>query len=369
MTTDANTKFDLASAAVVFYDEVVQLREWGTNIVHPLPRPPATSPMFIGADRDCSIRLVDRSGRVSRLHAELIRNEDTWLLRDLLSTNGVFLYGVRTTEVLLSPGDEIGIGHLTLIAESRRLIELRSYLSRLLGWDPHLIEVVDLALRSIRFTAAGRVPLVLCGEDDLVPIARSLHKRVVGGDRPFVVCDPAHCQVNDPVAWRENYDQGIPALAAAAGGTLCVRHEHLPFDFPELAAALRQPDAEVLLMVCARSTKYSARYLALPIAIPPLGERLHELDRVIEEYTRDAYVQLDVSEPSLAHEDQQWVRRHASSSIAVIEKATLRLAALRVEDNIGAAAARLGMSSIALSRWLEQRKVPMNAACACCTSN
>lgn len=289
-----------------------------------------------------------------------------WLLRDLRSTNGVFLYGVRTTEVLLAPGDEIGIGYLTLIAESRRSIELRSYMSRLLGWDPEFIELVDLALRSIRLAAAGSVPLVLCGEDDLLPIARSIHRRVLGGARPFVICDPARCQVNDPVVQRDNYDHGMPALASARGGSLCVRHERLPFDFPDVAAALRRQHPNVQLIVCARSTKYSARYLSLPISIPPLGERLHELDRLIEEYFREAYAQLDTSQPSVSREDHQWVRRHASSSIAAIEKATLRLAAIRVAGDVETAAARLGMTAIALARWLERRKFPMDAACACC---
>jgi hypothetical protein len=350
-------------------DEVVQLREWGTAVVYPLPHSPTNSPTTIGVHRDCTIRLVDRSRRVSRLHAELVRSQGMWLLRDLRSTNGVFLYGVRTTEVLLAPGDEIGIGYLTLIAESRRSIELRSYLSRLLGWDPGFIELVDLALRSIRLAAAGRMPLVLCGEDDLLPIARSLHRRLFGEDRPFVICDPARCQVNDPVVWRENYDKGMPALAAASGGSLCVRHERLPFDFPDVAAALRQPHANVQLIVCARSTKYSARYLSLPITIPPLGDRLHELDRVIQEYSREAYAQLDTSQPSLPPEDHQWVRRHASSSVAAIEKATLRLAAIRVAGDVSTAAERLGMTAIALTRWLERRKVPMGAACVCCTAD
>ena len=348
-------------------DEVVQLREWGSDTVHLLPR--ATSgPWTIGASSACQLRLVDKWRRVSRVHAELVRDQGRWLLRDLNSTNGTSLYGVRATEVWLVPGDEITIGYVTLIAESRRFIELRGYVSRLLGWDRSQLEVVDLALRSIRMAAAGRTPLVICGEDDLVPIARSLHRRVVGSSRPFVVCDPARCQINDPLR-PESYDQGMRALTAAAGGTLCVRHERLPLDYANVAAALRQPRTQVQLMVCARSTRYCARYLALPISIPPIGDRLNELDRVIEDYARDAFAQLGIHRAGLPRDDHAWIRRHASSSIPAIEKATLRLAALRISDDVSEAANRLGMPPLALARWMERRRVPMGLACSCCSAD
>lgn len=42
------------------------------------------------------------------------------------------LDGVRCSQIELEPGDEIGIGGLTLIAESRS-IELRGFSARLLG--------------------------------------------------------------------------------------------------------------------------------------------------------------------------------------------------------------------------------------------
>ena len=349
-------------------DEVVQFREWSTDQTYLLPLYP-TMRSTIGTSGGCAIQLVDPWRRISRVHAEVIHERGQLLLRDLQSKNGLWLNGARTSEVWLTPGDEITIGYVTLVAESRRSIELRSYLCRLLGWDGRLLEVVDLALRSIRMAKAGGAGIALCGEDDLVPLARSLHRRTLGNDRPFIVCDPARCQLNLNTSRPENYDLGMPALYAAVGGTLCVRHERLPFDFPAVASELRKPQTQVQLMVCARSTRHGARYFSSPIEIPTLAERVHELDRIIDEYVRDAFGHLNLALRGLPREDHAWVRRHASSSIAAIEKATLRLAALRGYDSVEAAAPRIGMTPRSLAQWLERRRVPMSPDSSCYGDN
>lgn len=65
---------------------------------------------------------------------------------------------------------------------------LRGFLEQLLGWSNE--RTVDLAIRSLKLAAEHQAALVLCGEDDLVPIAWALHRRTLGADRPFIVCDP-----------------------------------------------------------------------------------------------------------------------------------------------------------------------------------
>ena len=57
--------------------------------------------------------------------------------------------------------------------------------------------------------------------------------------------------------------------------------------------------------------------------------------------------------------DNAWVRQHASASLAEIEKATLRLIALRASRTLSAAAERLGMAPVSLSRWMERRRPPL----------
>ena len=64
--------------------------------------------VLVGRSRDCDVVLDDPN--VSRRHAELRRQGDTWMVADLGSTNGVKVNGRRVQEQPLSPGDEITLG-------------------------------------------------------------------------------------------------------------------------------------------------------------------------------------------------------------------------------------------------------------------
>jgi FHA domain len=140
----------------------------------------------MGTAGTCMFRLVDPSGLMSCEHARLERRRTGWIVRDLESKNGVRLDGARRPELLLEPGVELGIGGLTMLAESHRFIELRSFLARLLGWTSDKLSVVDFALRAVRMAATRRVPLVLCGAGDLTQVAQAIHRHALGADRPFV---------------------------------------------------------------------------------------------------------------------------------------------------------------------------------------
>ena len=339
-------------------DHVVPLREWGgdTNLV--LPAPPVAA-CTVGAAHTCALRLHDPSGRVSRVHACLVHDQNRWLLRDLGSKNGMRLDGARRAQIILEPGIEIGIGGLTLIAESGRSIALRGFFARLLGWRGDRIEVVDHALRSIRMAATRRIELVLCGDGDLVPIAQSIHHHALGEGRPFIVCDPRRREGKATVRAAENYESGMQALAAARGGTLCVRTRRFPRDFDQVIAALRDPDMRVQLVVCADSPEECKAHLAVPITVPPLTDRTAEIDRIITEYAEEAIARLGLPRNGFPGVDRAWVREHAASSLPEIEKGTLRLAALRHSPNLTHAAARLGMAPVSLSRWIDRRQLPM----------
>ncbi len=359
----ASTKTDIAAHEWSFDDRVIQLREWGTDTAHVLPQPPAIGPasLSIGSDETCSLQLHDPTRHLSRRHASLVQDGATrWLLHDLGSKNGTRLNGAHCCRISLAPGDEIGIGGITLITESRRLIALRGFLSRLLGWRSKRLPVVDHALRSIRMAATHRTALVLCGDGDLVPLARSIHRRVFGDDRPFIVCDPRRRQYKATVRSPENYETGMPAFAAAAGGSLCVRNLRLPHDFLSVVTALRAQNSQVRLVICAQTAEQYDAYLALPITIPPLSTCPDEIDRIITEYADDAITELGTPRNGFLPADRDWVRTHSASSLPDIEKATLRLVAIRESSNLSAAAARLGMAPVSLSRWIGRRKLPMH---------
>jgi pSer/pThr/pTyr-binding forkhead associated (FHA) protein len=360
MTVDS-TKTDTAVREWSLDDRVMHLREWGTDTIHVLPPPLAIglANLSIGSADTCALQLHDLTGRISRLHARLVQNGAArWLLHDLASKNGIRLDGARCREIELAAGDEIGIGGLTLIAESRRSVALRGFLARLLGWRGERFQVIDLALRSIRMAATRRTALLLCGDGDLVPIARAIHRRAFGADRPFIVCDPRRRQSKATARSPENYQTGMSALEAAIGGSLCVRHLRLPKDFRTVVTALRAPSPQVRLTVCAQTAATCEEYLAVPITIPPLATRPDEIDQIITEYAEDAIRELGASRTGFLPADRDWVRTHSASSLPDIEKATLRLVAIRESHNLSAAAARLGMAPVSLSRWIGRRKLP-----------
>ena len=64
--------------------------------------------LLVGRSRDCDLVLDDPN--VSRRHAELRRQGDTWIVADLGSTNGVKVNGRRVEHAVLRPGDEITLG-------------------------------------------------------------------------------------------------------------------------------------------------------------------------------------------------------------------------------------------------------------------
>ena len=360
MVTHAVTKTDSAANEWAIQDDVVHLREWGTDMAHGLP-PLPTLGWTVGADETCGLRIEDPSRLVSRQHARLVWGGNKWLLCDGDSKNGLRLDGARRSEIILEPGLEIGIGGVTLIAESRLSIALRGFLARLLGWGSDRIAIVDHALRAVRMAAARRAALVLCGDGDLVPTARSIHRHARGADRPFILCDPRRGRAKETVRAAENYTTGIEALGAATGGSLCVRAHRLPRDFHDLIDVMRAPSSQVQLIACATSSTDCAIYRVMPIEIPDLSARDAEIDRVIAEYAEDARRELQIPPPGFVEADHAWVREHATT-LPEIEKATLRLVALRASRNLTNAAARLGMAPVSLSRWIGRRKLPMKLA-------
>ncbi len=336
-------------------DEVTHLREWGTHRIHVLP---AAGEVTIGAAESCELRLIDPAGRVSRRHACLFREQDRWVIRDLGSRNGTWLDGSRRLAFLLEPGAEVSMGQITLIAESPALLALRAFLARLLGWDADRVAAIDRAVRSLRIAATRRRALMLCGERDLVPIAHSLHRRTLGDGRPFVVCDPRRRSSAASVRATESLREGLAAMGAAPGGTLCVRARRLPPDFDEVSRALRNPASRVQLVVCTDDAADARALLADPIVIPPLARRRAELGRIVEEYAHEVIESLGAAATGFTPADRDWVMAHSAASLPEVEKGARRLVAIRQAGSIAQAAARLGMSHVALSQWIGRRRLP-----------
>lgn len=347
-----DTRTDVGASEWQLDDEIVRLRIWGTSLSHPLPA--RTEQGTIGTDDLCWMTVKDPSGHTSRRHALLVYESGHWIVRDLASKNGTRADGARCDHVSLHAGVELGIGGLLLVAESPRSIAVSAYLARVLGWSDQQV-TVDEAFRSIRRAAARRSTLVLSGHGNLVDIAHSLHCRVLGRERPFVLCHPERTQLTANARSVESRPLAREAIEAASGGTICLLKNSLPRDFNVLLDKIRHPNSKVQLIACLRRTPANRSFGATTIVVPPLSSRSNEVPLIIDECAADAMLDLKFSKP-LATADHDWLRKH-SNSFSDIEKGTRRLLAVRNTSSISRASAMLGISHVALGTWLLRRKL------------
>ena len=74
------------------------------------------SKAVVGRSRDCDVVIEDPN--VSRQHAELRRDGESWTVADLGSTNGIKINGRRVEQAQLSPGDRVTFGLIDLSFET-----------------------------------------------------------------------------------------------------------------------------------------------------------------------------------------------------------------------------------------------------------
>jgi hypothetical protein len=234
---------------------------------------------------------------------------------------------------------------------------LRAFLARILGYEH--AQAIEHALRSIDLGVTRRATLVLLGDTDMVPIALALHRRTLGADRPFIVSDPRRANMPATARAPTSYTSGVAAVRAARGGSLCLRHRRLPIDFERMVVLARGSDADTMVIVCSDVFRAMHPFLIrpVPIRVPGLEMRQHELPRIVDEYAADAIRALGASDADFTDGDRRWVLDHAARALAEIETATLRIVAFRQAGGVvNRAAARLGLSHVALTQWLDRRR-------------
>jgi diguanylate cyclase (GGDEF)-like protein len=74
------------------------------------------TPVVIGRSHEVDITLVDDG--ISRKHATIEKDGDVWRIRDLGSTNGLFINGNRVDTQNLADGDHIRVGSTTILKYS-----------------------------------------------------------------------------------------------------------------------------------------------------------------------------------------------------------------------------------------------------------
>jgi hypothetical protein len=330
-------------------DDLLHLREWGTTRIYPLP--PGRGAAIIGAARNAWLRITAPSGRIAEELARLVRTRGSWTVQDLHTSGGVRLDGAIHSVGSLSPGSELEIGGIRLIAESRRLVALREILTRLIGWAPEHGPEVDLAMRAVRLAALYHQPLLICGSDgDIVSAARLLHRQTLGAERPFIVCHRRRPRSLVPRQAIVIHDPR-KALKAATGGTLCMWRSS---QLDKLAASVQWPVLQAQLVVCTRQRTDILH--TSPLVIPPPRKRADELHRIIEEYLVDACAEYG---GMILPADREWIRRFYGKTLARIEFAARRIVALRsTGGSVRRTARLLGMGHSALSEWVARRNIP-----------
>lgn len=245
-----------------------------------------------------------------------------------------------------------------LAAKAKALRDsLPGFLARLIGWSDK--EAVEVALRTVTMAAAGVATVMLCGKGELLLLAEALHRRV-RANRPFVLVAPRrHGQNRRSPRSAARYPTILPALEAAAGGTLCFALENRPADLPMAARVLRARD-DVMIILCGAEVRRPTLPFTLrppPIVIPPLSDRGAELDRIIWEYAAEALQELKAPDNAFTDDDHAWVRQQAARTLPEIEAATLRRVARNTSPSSADAARRLGISNVSLTRWLDRREL------------
>jgi len=144
----------------------------------------------LGKSRSCDVVLPDDS--VSRVHAEIRRDGDSYRVVDKSSTNGSFIDNARVSDAFLKPGDVLGIGKVQI-----RFLPRDARAELLPSESERFGEVIgkSLAMRKIfgvlERVASTDVTILLEGETgtgkDL--IARGVHQTSNRHEGPFVVVD------------------------------------------------------------------------------------------------------------------------------------------------------------------------------------
>lgn len=328
-------------------DEVIGLRISGTEKIYQISSTPYIQ--IIGSGSRCDVVLRDRTGTIAAQHAKLVRIRSHWQIRAMDESDpaGLFRDRVPLPAFPLVPGIEIGIGDVTLVAESERSRALRRVVQRLIGLDAQHRAQVDRALRTVLTAASGLGVLTLYGHGDLASVAHLLHRHALPG-RPFVRWE------------RRTGDDPARALAAAAGGTLCVSANDLSLSraIERIVERRRSSTTRVqliLLVAAVRRLRPLVATVAEPIVLTPLAQRKHERRRIIHELALDAAETLGIAAIRLSDADLRIIMRFDATTLPAIERATLRIVALRHWDYFARAARALGMTHAALMEWAELR--------------
>jgi len=271
----------------------------------------------VGKRESNDLILADKT--VSRNHIEIEYASDSFLLRDLGSTNGTFLNGSKAKEVYLTPGDLIKIGNTTIefVAYDEKVkIEPsdKEEFEAMVGKSRRMRQIFSI-LEKISPTNAT---VIIEGETgtgkDLV--AQAIHAQSARKENPFIVFDCSAVAPNLIESELFGHEKGAftgavkarrGAFEAANGGTIFLDEiGELTSDLqPKLLRALEQREIKRVggnvpvkidvRVVCATNKNLRRevddgkfredlyyRLSVVKVLLPPLRERPEDIPLIVE---------------------------------------------------------------------------------------
>jgi two-component system, NtrC family, response regulator GlrR len=315
--------YKLAAQSSVVFSGVARL-DW-EDTTGPTSRA-ITKSTIIGSSENADIIVKDAT--VSRIHAELeVRDDGVWL-RDLQSSNGSWVQGVRVERALVPHLGRIRVGKTDLILSHVR--RGAAQVEPVVEWpDPKFHGMLggSRKMRALYATlarvAAADAPVLILGETGTGKevVARSIHEESPRKGGPFVVVDCAALPENLLDAELFGHARGAftgavgarpGAIESASGGTVFLDEiGELPKSMqPKLLRVLEAKTVrrigendhrvvdvrfvfathrDLLKMVSTGEFREDLyfRIGVLPVSIPPLRERLDDLEVLIAHFRGD----------------------------------------------------------------------------------
>lgn len=228
--------------------------------------------VVVGSDESCQLKLTDSS--VSRKHFELSGGPGGYRLRDLKSTNGVYVEGVQVMEARLSDKVRLSLGRTELRFEPERHhiqwpLSPHERFGEVLGRSTSMRRIFHILERASGTDSS----IVIEGEPGTGKelLARAVHARSPRKDAPFVVVDlngssaqliDADLFGHDVGAFSGSRKMARPGgFEEADGGTLFI-DEVSELSAPAQAKLLRTLETKEIHRKGNSSAKFDARVVA-----------------------------------------------------------------------------------------------------------
>jgi transcriptional regulator with GAF, ATPase, and Fis domain len=277
------------------------------------------SPRIVIGRGGADLVLSDR--KVSALHFEILLDDRGYRLRDVGSTNGTFVWGMRIVEAHIGPGCTIGVGDTAI-----RFVPLSDSIELPLWNDERLCGLVGRShgmrrmFETIDRVAASDTTVLITGETGTGKelVAEAIHERSPRSRGPFVVLDCGAVPANlfedqlfghEAGAFTDARRATTGVFEAAAGGTLFLDEiGELPLDVqPKLLRAvetlrirpvggMKTVDCDVRVIAATnrdlaaevnRKNFRADLYFRIAVArlhVPPLRERPEDIELLVKHF-------------------------------------------------------------------------------------